>query len=54
MGATFMPPSEARNLPPELRLVRILGPAPESRLVMGWRSDIPPGPTLAALIDLAS
>lgn len=39
LGATFMCPSEARDLPGEVRFRVIEGPAPESRLVLGWRKD---------------
>ena len=37
MGATFMCPSEARLLPPDVVFRRLIGPAPESRLVAGWK-----------------
>jgi LysR family transcriptional regulator, benzoate and cis,cis-muconate-responsive activator of ben and cat genes len=33
---------------------KLTGPAPESRLVVGWRSDPPPQPALAALLDAAA
>jgi DNA-binding transcriptional LysR family regulator len=39
LGATFMCPSEARDLPGEVRFRVIEGPAPESRLVLGWRKE---------------
>lgn len=39
LGATFMPPSEARQLPVEVAFRKLTGPAPESRLVAGWRED---------------
>lgn len=50
IGATFVCPSEARHLPPEVAFRPLDGPAPESRLVFGWRHDPPPSPALAALI----
>lgn len=50
LGATFVCPSEAENLPGEVVFRRLEGPAPESRLVFGWRNDPPPEPALAALI----
>ena len=37
MGATFMCRSEARLLPPEVVFRPLAGPAPESRLVVGWK-----------------
>lgn len=39
MGATFMCPSEARLLPPEVVFRPLRGPTPESRLVVGWRDS---------------
>jgi len=44
MGATFISPSEARTLPADIRFLPLTGPAPESRLVMGWKD----APTLPA------
>ena len=52
VGATFMSPSEAKHLPPEVVYRPMTGPAPESRLVVGWRSDAPPQPALSALLDV--
>ena len=43
LGATFMCPSEARQLPEEVTFRPLDGPAPESRLVLGW-SKIAPRP----------
>jgi len=51
LGATFMCPSEARHLPPEVAFRPLDGPAPESRLVVGWKH--PPAPALAALLLVA-
>lgn len=36
IGVTFMCPSEARQLPPEVVFRPLVGPAPESRLVLAW------------------
>jgi DNA-binding transcriptional LysR family regulator len=54
VGATFVSPSEARHLPEKVVFRKLTGPAPESRLVVGWRSDPPPQPALAALLDAAA
>lgn len=51
LGATFMCPSEARQLPPEVVFRLLEGPAPESRLVLGWRDA--PSPALAAFLAVA-
>jgi DNA-binding transcriptional LysR family regulator len=53
LGATFMTPSEAKHLPPEVTFLRLVGPAPESRLVLGWRQSVPPEPALAAFLAVA-
>jgi len=53
VGATFMCPSEARQLPPEVTFRPLEGPAPESRLLLGWRSTPPPEPALAAFLSVA-
>lgn len=52
MGATFMCPSEARQLPPEVVFRPLAGPAPESRLVLGWR-EADPDPALRAFVEAA-
>ncbi|HKB90710.1 MAG TPA: LysR family transcriptional regulator [Opitutaceae bacterium] len=54
LGATLMCPSEAKQLPPEVVFRPLVGPAPESRLVLGWRqgSSEPSGP-VAAFLKLA-
>ena len=54
MGATFISPSEARLLPPEVVFRAVVGPAPESRLVLGWRSNAEKGdPALRAFLGVA-
>lgn len=53
LGATFMTPSEAQHLPPEVAFRLITGPAPESRLVLGWRHTPSPEPALAAFLSVA-
>ncbi|HWA10223.1 MAG TPA: LysR substrate-binding domain-containing protein [Opitutaceae bacterium] len=54
LGATFMTPSEAQHLPPEVSFHRLQGPAPESRLVLGWRQPPKPDPALAAFLGIAA
>lgn len=54
MGATFMAPSEARNLPPEVVFRPLQGAAPESRLVLGWRREAGTDPVLQAFLDVAT
>ncbi len=53
LGATFMCPSESRTLPPEVTFRPLEGPAPESRLVLGWPLDPAPEPALVAFIGVA-
>jgi DNA-binding transcriptional LysR family regulator len=53
LGATFMSPSEAKQLPPEVVFCPLQGPAPESRLVMGWVETSERPSALQALISLA-
>jgi DNA-binding transcriptional LysR family regulator len=53
LGATFMTPSEAQQLPAEVAFRALEGPAPESRLVLGWRKDVPPDPALGAFLVVA-
>lgn len=53
LGVTFMTPSEAQNLPPEVTYRALAGPAPESRLVLGWRQAPAPDPALAAFLAVA-
>ena len=54
LGATFMCPSEARQLPPEVVFKPLEGPAPESRLVIGWKSTPAIEPALAAFLSVAA
>ena len=54
LGATFMCPSEAHLLPPEVVFRPLEGPAPESRLVVGWRQPPAPPPALTAFISVAA
>ena len=54
VGATFMPPSEAKQLPAEVVFRPLTGPAPESRLVVGWRGAPQPEPTLASFLSVAA
>jgi DNA-binding transcriptional LysR family regulator len=54
MGATLMCPSEAQLLPPDVVFRRLIGPAPESRLVVGWRKGDEAGnPALRAFLAIA-
>lgn len=53
LGATLMCPSEARHLPPEVAFRPLEGPAPESRLVIGWKESSSLDPALAAFIRVA-
>lgn len=53
LGATFMAPSEARQLPGEVAFKPLEGPAPESRLVLGWRKAETLDPALAAFLVVA-
>ncbi len=54
LGATFMCPSEARYLPPEVTFRPLAGPAPDSRLVVGWKQPPAPPPALAAFLSVAA
>jgi LysR family transcriptional regulator, benzoate and cis,cis-muconate-responsive activator of ben and cat genes len=54
LGATFMCPSEAQSLSPEVAFRPLAGPAPESRLVVGWKQPPAPPPTLAAFLAVAA
>lgn len=53
VGATFMTASEAQHLPAEVSFHPLSGPAPESRLVVGWRQGAAPEPALAAFLATA-
>jgi DNA-binding transcriptional LysR family regulator len=54
LGATFMCPSEAQHLPPEVTFRPLEGPAPESRLVLGWKIPSAPDAALTAFLSVAS
>lgn len=54
LGATFMTPSESRHLPPEVVCRRLVGPAPESRLVLGWKPAPTLDPALGAFLAAAA
>jgi hypothetical protein len=49
-----MTPSEARHVPPDVVFRALRGPAPESRLVVGWSRAAKPGPALAAFLAVAT
>jgi DNA-binding transcriptional LysR family regulator len=53
LGVTFITPSEAKQLPPDVKFRDLIGHAPESRLVLGWRQSPNPDPALAAFLDVA-
>jgi len=53
LGATFMTPSEAQHLPPEVVFHPLEGPTPESRLVIGWRKSPAPDAALQAFLNVA-
>lgn len=53
LGATFMTPSEAQHLPPEVVFRPLNGATPESRLVLGWRKSPGPDAALAAFLSVA-
>jgi DNA-binding transcriptional LysR family regulator len=54
LGATFITPSEAKNLPGDVLFRPLVGHAPESRLVLGWRQPPAPEPALAAFLSVAT
>lgn len=54
LGATFMAPSEAQRLPKDVAFRPLKGPAPESRLVLGWRKADEAEPTLKAFLEIAT
>ncbi len=55
LGATFMCPSEARALPEGVAFRTLEGPAPESRLVVGWRTAEPAAnPALTSFLAVAA
>jgi len=53
IGATFITPSESQQLPRDVVFRALDGPAPESRLVLGWR-DTDRDPALAAFVAVAA
>jgi len=53
LGATFMTPSEAQYLPPDVVFRPLSGPTPESRLVVGWRTTPAPDAALASFLAVA-
>ena len=53
IGATFVCPSEARQLPPEVVFRPLDGPAPESSLVIGWKASTDFDPALASFLSVA-
>ena len=54
VGATFMCPSEAKSLPPDLVFRPLEGAAPESRLALVWRQTPESPPALPAFLAAAS
>jgi len=53
LGVTFITPSEAKQLPPDVKFRALIGHAPESRLVLGWRQNPAPDPALSAFLNAA-
>lgn len=53
LGVTFMCPSESRQLPPEITFRPLTGPAPESRLVVGWKDTVDLSPALQSFLAVA-
>lgn len=53
LGATFITPSEAKLVPGDVRFCPLHGPAPESKLVLGWRQKPSADPALNAFLDVA-
>lgn len=53
LGATFMCPSEARVLPADVSFRPLRGPAPESRLMLGWAEFGDSAPALEAFLAMA-
>lgn len=54
MGGTFITPSEAQQLPADVAFKEVNGPAPESRLVIGWREETDIDPALAKFLAVAA
>jgi DNA-binding transcriptional LysR family regulator len=53
LGATFITPSEAIQLPSDIVFRPLEGPTPESRLVIGWRDSSEVPPSLSAFTQIA-
>jgi DNA-binding transcriptional LysR family regulator len=53
LGATFITPSEAKQLPPDVQFRPLIGRAPESRLVVGWKNRAEDQPALNAFLRVA-
>lgn len=53
IGATFITPSEAHTLPADIAFRPLAGPAPESRLVVGWSHPHEPSAAVAAFLRAA-
>lgn len=53
IGVTFITPSEAKNVPADVVFRPLVGHAPESRLVLGWRASPKPDAALAAFVRVA-
>lgn len=51
IGATFITPSEAQHIPADVVFRPLTGPAPESRLVLGWSNAA--DPVLAKFLAVA-
>ncbi len=54
LGVTFITPSEAKQLPSDVKFRALVGHAPESRLVLGWRQTPGPDPALTAFLKVAT
>jgi DNA-binding transcriptional LysR family regulator len=55
IGATFMCPSETKWIPPDVVFRPLSGPAPESRLVAGWRAGAQnEQPALKTFVEIVS
>ncbi|MGH7997703.1 MAG: LysR family transcriptional regulator [Opitutaceae bacterium] len=53
VGVMLLAESESRHLPPDVVFRRLSGPAPESRLVVGWKTGAEADPALRAFLDVA-
>jgi DNA-binding transcriptional LysR family regulator len=54
IGATFITPSEAQLVPADIVFRALTGPAPESRVVLGWKEASPADPALAKFLAVAA